>query len=427
MLSEYITQFFTVLNSITGGNQFVSAMLLGWVGYLSRGIPRQIVKTFDAIFIHRLVLDEDGVEDHGGFSADILEMLINKHNIKALTRNWFANSDFTTSETNRFKLSPGYGRSILNVKGRFIVLNTISLESSGSEKQKRRHILTTFGRQSDTLEDFINALARPRPGKQAMMSEGPYGVSFFDHKDLEELCLTESVRSALMDAASDFFTGEKRYLDLGLAWKSTILLGGEPGTGKTSLAAAMSKTFEKIIVPVKLSSFKDDAALESFIRINDVNRILLIEDVHAYDFLLKEEYRKSTVVTGNSEGVTLSGVLNALNGAKPLQGCMVIMTTNYIERLDKALVRPSRCDLVIDLPRTPPEVINDWIDERIPGFKVRSPITVPLRGADINAILATSPGNLEKTLAAAKRANDEIPERKDIDYSAANVLDLELK
>lgn len=43
--------------------------------------------------------------------------------------------------------------------------------------------------------------------------------------------------------------------------------------------------------------------------------------------------------------VTLSGLLNALDGVASSEGRIVFMTTNYLERLDAALIRPGRVDM----------------------------------------------------------------------------------
>lgn len=43
--------------------------------------------------------------------------------------------------------------------------------------------------------------------------------------------------------------------------------------------------------------------------------------------------------------VTLSGLLNALDGVASSEGRIVFMTTNYLDRLDAALIRPGRVDM----------------------------------------------------------------------------------
>src|SRR6266704_796141 len=44
--------------------------------------------------------------------------------------------------------------------------------------------------------------------------------------------------------------------------------------------------------------------------------------------------------SGKRKQVTLSGLLNALDGVGSQEGRLLIMTTNYIERLDDALIQP---------------------------------------------------------------------------------------
>jgi hypothetical protein len=43
--------------------------------------------------------------------------------------------------------------------------------------------------------------------------------------------------------------------------------------------------------------------------------------------------------------VTFSGLLNILDGAVSSEERLIFMTTNYVDRLDSALVRPGRIDL----------------------------------------------------------------------------------
>ena len=41
-----------------------------------------------------------------------------------------------------------------------------------------------------------------------------------------------------------------------------------------------------------------------------------------------------------SRGVTFSGLLNAIDGVAAQEGKILFVTTNHIERLDEALIRP---------------------------------------------------------------------------------------
>lgn len=47
------------------------------------------------------------------------------------------------------------------------------------------------------------------------------------------------------------------------------------------------------------------------------------------------------------QGISLSGLLNVIDGVASTEGRILVMTTNHIEKLDKALIRPGRVDLTV--------------------------------------------------------------------------------
>jgi chaperone BCS1 len=66
----------------------------------------------------------------------------------------------------------------------------------------------------------------------------------------------------------------------------------------------------------------------------------------------EEKDGKSSTATGNSanqNGVTLSGLLNVLDGFYAPTNVLFVMTTNHIEALDEALLRPGRIDYKLHL------------------------------------------------------------------------------
>lgn len=61
----------------------------------------------------------------------------------------------------------------------------------------------------------------------------------------------------------------------------------------------------------------------------------------------------------NDLGVTLSGLLNAIDGVASQEGRVLIMTTNHPELLDDALVRPGRVDMKIEFTRASKDQIRE--------------------------------------------------------------------
>lgn len=53
----------------------------------------------------------------------------------------------------------------------------------------------------------------------------------------------------------------------------------------------------------------------------------------------------------NTDSITLSDVLNIIDGVLETPGRILILTSNYPDKLDSALLRPGRIDLKIDFKR----------------------------------------------------------------------------
>jgi len=68
------------------------------------------------------------------------------------------------------------------------------------------------------------------------------------------------------------------------------------------------------------------------------NSILLLEDVDAL-FVERESKVKSCI--------TFSGILNTLDGVSRRHKLITFITTNFVEKLDSALLRPGRIDYII--------------------------------------------------------------------------------
>jgi chaperone BCS1 len=69
--------------------------------------------------------------------------------------------------------------------------------------------------------------------------------------------------------------------------------------------------------------------------------LVLIEDIDCV-FLKRKK-------ADDKENVTFSGLLNAIDGVMASAGRVLFMTTNNVETLDAALIRPGRVDMSIKL------------------------------------------------------------------------------
>lgn len=147
---------------------------------------------------------------------------------------------------------------------------------------------------------------------------------------------------------------QKLYQSRSMPYRRGYLLEGPPGTGKSSLSAAIAGEFGLDLYELKVPSIGSDADLEQAFQEIPPRCIVLLEDIDcvwARDQHL-ERLHHDTDSNSNSSSVpnvTLSGLLNVLDGVGSQEGRVVIMTTNKVERLDSALVRPGRIDVKVHL------------------------------------------------------------------------------
>jgi ATP-dependent 26S proteasome regulatory subunit len=71
----------------------------------------------------------------------------------------------------------------------------------------------------------------------------------------------------------------------------------------------------------------------------------------------------NTIEDNVQEKMTLSGLLNIMDGILETPGRIIIMTSNYPERLDSALIRPGRIDLKVTFPYCDGDMITELIEK----------------------------------------------------------------
>jgi hypothetical protein len=180
-------------------------------------------------------------------------------------------------------------------------------------------------------------------------------------RSLDSVVLPKKQKNEIIKVITRFLEPAtvKRYEKLNITHKLTILLEGVPGTGKTSLCAAIASHFNYNIAIVSFTPKMTDVslmrALRSFESDNadgELPTMFIFEDL---DCIFKE--RKSQDEGRNM--VTFSGILNAFDGITSNENNICILTTNHIENLDPALIRPGRVDHIMRFDYAVKEQIVD--------------------------------------------------------------------
>ncbi|KAF8072923.1 BCS1 [Scenedesmus sp. PABB004] len=159
-------------------------------------------------------------------------------------------------------------------------------------------------------------------------------------RPLSTVVLPEGQAQALLADCREFLSAESEawYAHHGIPYRRGYLLYGPPGTGKTSLVHALAGALGVEIYAVSLSSpTMSDEALRNLLNTAGVRSILLLEDVDAA-FVSRQ--------AGDAASrLTFSGLLNAIDGVAAQEGRLLFLTTNHVERLSGALIRPGRVDV----------------------------------------------------------------------------------
>lgn len=180
------------------------------------------------------------------------------------------------------------------------------------------------------------------------------GIPSHNSKQMNTVVLSGNKKQVLEKDLQDFLDSEEWYKSMGIAYTRGYLLHGKPGCGKTSVIKAISCKLQMDIYYINLSVMKNDNEVRDLFETVPVHSMIVMEDIDCMADLTHHREQtpssvKSQATVVLQTGPTLSCLLNALDGLSPQHGRILMMTTNHIEKLDKALIRPGRCDLIIEL------------------------------------------------------------------------------
>ncbi|CAI9782820.1 unnamed protein product [Fraxinus pennsylvanica] len=233
---------------------------------------------------------------------------------------------------------------------------------------KKHRNLITGSYLNHVLKEGKAIKVKNRQRKLYTNSGSSWSFVPFEHPaNFQTLAMEPEKKGELVNDLITFSKAGEFYSTIGRAWKRGYLLYGPPGTGKSTTVAAMANLLGYDIYDLELTAVKDNTELKKLLIATSSKSIIVIEDIDCSDDLTGQRAKKrekkdieenvpvKKFIKEESESriskVTLSGLLNSIDGLWSACGGerLIVFTTNYVEKLDPALIRRGRMDKHIEL------------------------------------------------------------------------------
>ncbi|KAK8116135.1 Mitochondrial chaperone BCS1 [Apiospora sp. TS-2023a] len=292
--------------------------------------------------------------------------------------------------------TPSFGSHYFWYRGRVLMFRRSANKEQNSHmlvSQKEEISISCFGRNPWILKELIHEARQKYLEKdqhKTLIYRGTTRSGTAEpqwqrcmaraSRPFSTVILNEKTKQDLIEDVTDYLqpTTQRWYANRGIPYRRGYLLYGPPGTGKSSLSLALAGFFKMRIYIVSLSSITaTEENLATLFAELPRRCVVLLEDIDTAGLTHTRDGGKgqdagaaaapeplepgqtsvgngSTTVTPTTTTpaplgrLSLSGLLNILDGVASQEGRVLIMTTNHLEKLDRALIRPGRVDMIVE-------------------------------------------------------------------------------
>lgn len=229
------------------------------------------------------------------------------------------------------------------------------------------------------------------PGNRLSIYEAPrmQFIKDITPRSFDNVFIENCVMEKLHDTIRCFYNKRDWYVEKSIPYHLGILLYGPPGTGKSTLIQPIAKLLNAKFIHI----YDTDRLVEfpEYIRHNSDEieyrcaegnpTVIAIEDIDCSKLTTSRDTTSVSYGAGTKiNSVSLASILNYIDGLNAPDGAVYIFTTNNIDMLDPALIRPGRIDLKLNIGYLTNETLDKFImfhyDRHLPeGFNICDGLT----------------------------------------------------
>lgn len=316
--------------------QMILLAVLGYIGVVLKDLPRNLMYIFSTNMFCSLAVTNDNVEQYNKLNKWLLGL-----NKKCLNNNTEVISIQKNNVEENFH-TINYGVYIFKVeKGVYCYLKKTKQETS-SWNFKNMIDLTLFGpKRKHVLNDLRRIMDKPLvSGTRVFTSPSDFDSGkIIPSREFKDIFMKN--KDFLIQSLDNWTVNKEIFESKGILHKLGILLHGEPGCGKSSIAKAIADYLGYDLYYINLKGFKEYERLVYKLTSIPEKSVILFEDI---DCLIGNRENEND----NEKDEILNTALNFIDGVLSPNDCIIVATTNYLERLDAAFTRDGRFDIKIE-------------------------------------------------------------------------------